>query len=151
MIEVREMKTGEDAKLMSFLQDQVEEHLSFNAGDRFFMFLDNDQLKGFLTIRKVNGQIYQLLYIETEGQDPIIQDGLIRTTLHSLYRKSVEWVIVDRRFHQKLMVLQDAFLPADKVSIMDMDFQDLFADFHNRNMLAAKPAVIFEGTCRGGS
>ncbi|SMP47864.1 hypothetical protein [Anoxynatronum buryatiense] len=151
MIEVREMKKGEDSKLMNFLQNQVEECLSFNVGDRFFLFLDNDHLKGFLAIRKVGEQIYQLLYLETAGQDPAIQDGLMRTTLNALYRKSVEWVIADRSFHEKLIVLQDAFIPTDQVPIVTIDFQDSFTNLHNQNMLAAKPAVIFEGTCRGGS
>ena len=151
MIEVREMKTGEEAQLMDFLQTHVTMRLSIDQKDRIFLFLDGDCIHGFLEVRPVSQTVCQLMYLETTEDNPVIQDGLLRTVLHALCRKNVTWVVVDTDFHSQLLVLQEVFSPALETLAFLAIMKESGVTFQVQNILVTQPDVIFRGTCRGGS
>lgn len=152
MVEIREMKPGEEGLLMDLMKQQPEmELLTLEHTDSIYFFLDNQQLDGFLVFRPVNQQAVILLALETARDHWNVQDGLMRAGFNALCQQRISWVFAETNMVKRLLVLTEHFHSIHECSADLKALSDSESLFSSGDWKAAESKAIFRGACKGAS
>lgn len=151
MVEIREMKPGEEIQLMDFFRGQHNSKpLLIEPDDRIFLYWDHVRLDGVLIMRPVTDKICVLIALEMARDHWNVQDGLIRTAFNALHKHSIPWVLADAEQVEKLLILKEHFLPIDQHHDIHSLLEDISQLLMGHDWLAVHTKVIYQGACKEG-
>ncbi len=151
MVEIREMKNGEESTLMDLMQLKPSmKPLMMEETDLIYLFLENQKLNGFLALRLLGQDGAILLALETLQDHWNVQDGLMRTAFNALLRKDIGWVFAEDPLVEKLLVLKEHFLPV--IQCKEPVIRQILASnprLWTDHWQTVQANVIFQGDCKG--
>ena len=152
MVEIREMKPGEDVQLMDFFQEQHNtKPLLIEPDDRIFLFWDHIRLDGVLILRPIVEKICVLIALETVRDHGTVQDGLMRTAFNALHKHAIPWVLADAEQVEKLLTLKEHFLPLEQHKDIHSLLEGIGQLLTGHEWLAVSTRVIYQGSCDEGT
>ncbi|MDW7672499.1 MAG: hypothetical protein SCK57_00060 [Bacillota bacterium] len=152
MIEIREIKPGEEVLLMDFFREQPNtKPLLIETDDRIFLFWDHFRLDGVMILRPLSEKICVLIALETARDHGSVQDGLMRTAFNALNKHTVSWVLADTEQVEKLVALKEHFKPLDQHQDIRSLLEGIGQLLTGHDWLAVSTGVIYQGSCNEGT